>query len=263
MRMVMFIMKKLSVQRRNEIAQRLFQEGNIHISELAKLYQVSTETIRKDLIYLEKQGIAKKSYGGAVISKGMLERPFSQKESEHLEIKTKIAEAALTWIPEQGTVFMDAGSTNYILAKHLMMRDDLTIVSNAVNTLALLSHSQNQVLCIGGQLRNSGKAAVGYWATNAISQLHIDVAFLDTDCFEAFSGPASANYEEMELKRLVAQHADHTLILADHTKFYHTGQFQFCGWEDITALITNHHERENKKIAAEIKTRTMLIYADI
>ena len=140
MRMVMFIMKKLSVQRRNEIAQRLFQEGNIHISELAKLYQVSTETIRKDLIYLEKQGIAKKSYGGAVISKGMLERPFSQKESEHLEIKTKIAEAALTWIPEQGTVFMDAGSTNYILAKHLMMRDDLTIVSNAVNTLALLSH---------------------------------------------------------------------------------------------------------------------------
>ena len=81
MRMVMFIMKKLSVQRRNEIAQRLFQEGNIHISELAKLYQVSTETIRKDLIYLEKQGIAKKSYGGAVISKGMLERPFSQKES--------------------------------------------------------------------------------------------------------------------------------------------------------------------------------------
>lgn len=263
MPLVMTMVKKLSAQRRNEIAQRLFQTGNIHISELAKEYQVSNETIRKDLIYLERQGIAQKSYGGAVISKGMLERPFSQKETEHIEIKTAIAKAALAWIPEQGTIYIDAGSTNHALAKQLMMRDDLTVISNAINTVMLLSHSQNQVFCIGGQLRNSSKATVGFWAADALSHLRIDVAFLGTDCFEAFSGPACANYEETELKRLITRLAHQSIVLADHTKFHHTSQFQFCKWEEITAVITNHHEQENKKIAAEIKERTMLVYADI
>lgn len=263
MPLVMFMVKKLSAQRRDEIAQRLFQDGNIHISELAEYYQVSKETIRKDLIYLEEQGIAKKSYGGAVISKGMLERPFSQKETEHIEIKTKIAQTALAFIPEHGTILIDAGSTNYALAKQLMLRDDLTIVSNAINILSLLSCSQNQVYCIGGKLRNSSKATVGFWADDAISRLRIDVAFLGTDCFETFSGPASANYAEAALKRRMVNQARQTIVLADHTKFTHTSQFQYCDWSDITALITNHHEQENKKILAEIKGRTMLIYADI
>ncbi len=262
MQLVIHMTKKLSAQRRNEIAQRLFQNGNIHIADLAKEYQVSTETIRKDLIYLEQQGIAQKSYGGAIISEGMLERPFSQKETEHVEIKTKLAQAALPWIPKQGTIYIDSGSTNTILAKQLMMRDDLIIISNAINIVALLSHSQNQVFCIGGQLRNSSKAVIGFWATDAITQLRIDVAFIGTNCFEGFHGPSCTNYEETQLKQLVVKQAQQTIIMADHTKFHHTSQFQICPWNDITALITNHHETENKKIMAEIKARTMLIYAE-
>ena len=81
--------KRLTAERRNEIAQLLLKNGNMKASSLAEHFGVSTETIRKDLIYLESQGIAQKSYGGAIASSELLlERPIAQKEMERMEIKT-------------------------------------------------------------------------------------------------------------------------------------------------------------------------------
>ena len=98
-------------------------------SSLAEHFGVSTETIRKDLIYLESQGIAQKSYGGAIASSELLlERPIAQKEMERMEIKTAIAERAASMIPRNGVIFLDAGSTTYALARLLRLREDLTVL---------------------------------------------------------------------------------------------------------------------------------------
>ena len=119
--------KRLTAERRNEIAQLLLRNGNMKAGDLARKFDVSTETIRKDLIYLEEQGIARKSYGGAIASTELAERPVALKQMERMDVKTAIANRAIQLIPEKGVIILDAGSTTYALAKLLTLRDDLTI----------------------------------------------------------------------------------------------------------------------------------------
>ena len=192
--------KRLTAERRNEIAQLLLKNGNMKASSLAEHFGVSTETIRKDLIYLESQGIAQKSYGGAIASSELLlERPISQKEMERMEIKTAIAERAAVMIPRNGVIFLDAGSTTYALARLLRLREDLTVFTNSIMVLNILSDSANQVYALGGRVRGSSKGIVGAWATQAISSLHFDLAFLGSDGFRDLSGPSCVSYEEAEV----------------------------------------------------------------
>ena len=113
--------RKLTVERRNEIAALLLRDGNLKAGELAKRFSVSTETIRKDLIYLDEQGIAQKGYGGAIARSDLIERPVVMKEMENMETKAAIAVKALELIPPNGVILLDAGSTTYALAKQLTL----------------------------------------------------------------------------------------------------------------------------------------------
>lgn len=249
--------KRLTAERRNEIAQLLLRDGNIKASELAKQFDVSTETIRKDLIYLEEQGIAQKSYGGAIASTELLERPIALKEMEYMDIKTSIANKAMELIPEKGVIFLDAGSTNYALAKQLLLRNDLTIFTNSLIALNLLSDSENEVFALGGRVRGSSKGTIGSWAIQAIRTLHVDIAFLGSDGFKDLNGPSCASYDESELKQAVLSQCNRTVILTDNTKFQANSLFQFCNWQDVYALITNISEDENfKNLITKIKEKT-------
>lgn len=244
--------KRLTAERRNEIAQLLLKNGNMKASSLAEHFGVSTETIRKDLIYLESQGIAQKSYGGAIASSELLlERPIAQKEMERMEIKTAIAERAAVMIPRNGVIFLDAGSTTYALARLLRLREDLTVFTNSIMVLNILSDSANQVYALGGRVRGSSKGIVGAWATQAISSLHFDLAFLGSDGFKDLSGPSCVSYEEAEVKQTVLKSSSQTVVLSDHTKFLSNSLFQFADWNQLTALVTDRREDPDIKSLAE------------
>ncbi len=252
--------KRLTAERRNEIAQLLVRDGNIKASELAKKFAVSTETIRKDLIYLENQGIAQKSYGGAVAATELVERPVALKELEYMDVKTAIASKALEMIPEKGVVLLDAGSTNYALAKQLTLRKDLTIFTNSILALNVLSDSENEVFALGGRVRGSSKGIVGAWAMQALQSIHIDVAFLGTDGLKDMNGPSTASYEECELKQAVLACCNQFVVLSDHTKFESTGLFQYCSWEEVDAVITNETvNEETRREIEKIKEQTDVI----
>jgi len=254
--------KQLTAERRQEIAQLLLRNGNLKASDLAHQFEVSTETIRKDLIYLEEQGIAKKSYGGAIASNDLLERPVALKEMEHMEIKTSIANRALELIPEQGIILLDTGSTTYALAKLLTLRNDLTIFTNSITILNLLADSGNQLFALGGRVRGSSKGIVGFWALQALHSIHVDVAFLGCDGFKDLTGPSTASYEESEFKQAVLSCSNHTIILSDNSKFLSNSLFQFCRWDQIYAFVTNMTDTENfQNGIKKIQDCTRILYA--
>lgn len=254
--------KQLTAERRQEIAQLLLRNGNLKASNLAQQFEVSTETIRKDLIYLEKQGIAKKSYGGAIAYNDILERPVALKEMEHMDIKTSIANRALELIPEHGIILLDTGSTTYALAKLLTLRDDLTIFTNSIIILNLLADSGNQLFALGGRIRGSSKGIVGSWALKALRSIHVDAAFLGSDGFKDLSGPSTASYEECEFKQAVLSCSDRTIILSDNSKFLSNSLFQFCCWDQIYAFVTNMAGTEKfEDCIKKIQDSTRLLYA--
>lgn len=260
--------KRLTAERRNEIAQLLIRDGNIKAGDLAKQFEVSTETIRKDLIYLEEQGIAQKSYGGAIASTELLERPITLKQMEHMDIKTEIANRALELIPDKGVIILDTGSTVYALAKLLTLRNDLTVFTNSMVVLNILSESGNEVFSLGGRVRGSSKGTVGAWAIQALQTIHADIAFLGSDGFRNLSGPSSASYEEAELKKAMVSCCEHAVVLCDNTKFTTNSLFQFCEWEEIYALITNrkNNNAENMKDfscdISKINKKTNVIFSN-
>lgn len=234
--------RQLTVERRNEIATLLLRDGNLKVSDLAKQFGVSTETIRKDLIYLDKQGIAQKSYGGAIARNELIERPVVMKELENMEVKSAIAVRALELIPPNGVILLDAGSTNYALTKQLTLRNDLTIFTNSIICLNVLSDSNNQIYAFGGKVRGSSKGIVGGWANQILNTISIDIAFLGSDGFKNLTGPSTASFEEAEFKQHVLARSNQVIILSDNSKFLSNSLFQFCEWKDIYALITDKSE---------------------
>lgn len=249
----------LAAERRTRLAKQLFKEGGVRVGPAARLFGVSTETIRKDLIYLEEQGIAHKSHGGAVPVGELLERPTTVKSAENQQAKAEIAAAARGLIPDGAIILMDAGSTTYALAQLVAGLSGVTVFTNSVPILNLLGPTANKVFCFGGLLRGSSMALVGGWAIEELRSIHVDLAFLGTDGFDGLAGPSCASHEEAQFKTEAMRASAQTMILADHSKFRQAGLFQFCGWEDVAAIVADH--RLTSDYLDEFGHRTRVIVA--
>lgn len=251
--------KSLTAERRNKIAKILMKEGSIKVGDLSKRFNVSTETIRKDIIYLDEEGLAHKSFGGAVAPKSLVEKSIDEKELSGSEEKAEIAFKAASLIAPNSSVLLDAGSTTKALARQLALQSGLKIFTNSVTIAALLAVSENDLFITGGRVRKSSKAAVGAWGELALERIHVDYAFLGSDGFQGLPGPSAVSYTETQFKSWAVQAADRVYTVADSSKFETNGLFSYAPWKDITALITNHGAPE--AAIKEIKNYTDVILA--
>ncbi len=227
------------------------------VGPTARQFGVTTETIRKDLIYLEERGLARKSHGGATSVGELIERPATVKVAENPEAKAEIALAARELIPEGAVLLLDAGSTTVALARVIASMHGVSVFTNSIPVMALLGPTDNCVFCFGGQLRGSSMAIAGGWAVSALRSIHIDLAFLGSDGFGGLAGPSSASYEETEFKAEVIRASDRAVVLADHSKFSQPGLFQFCRWEDVYALVTDQRAPESDVRAIGKRTKVV------
>lgn len=251
--------KSLTADRRNRIAQILMKEGSIKVGELSERFGVSTETIRKDIIYLEEEGIATKSHGGAIAKSDFVERPLNVKESEHADAKAAIATAAMRLLHPGCAVILDTGSTTGAIARQLLLKEGLTIFTNSVTIAAMLAESDNAVYLFGGLVRSSSKAAVGDWATGALAAVHADIAFLGSDGFKGLAGPSTLSYEEAEFKKKVIAASTATYTVCDSSKCQSAGLFAYAGWRDVTGLIIDQGVPDG--VAKDIAKETRVILA--
>lgn len=238
--------KSLTVERRNKLAQIILSEGSVKVGDIAEVFHVSTETIRKDLIYLEDKGIVKKGHGGAIASSELLERPLAVKAFENIEVKSKIAQAAIELIPTNGVIILAPGSTTLSIAKMLTLKKGLTIITNSLIIAEIITGTDNNIFLVGGEIRKSSMAMVGFWASNLFSTVKADVAFVGTDGFESRSGPCTTSYAESEVNKVILNSCKKAVIVCDNSKFTSDGTFQFGSWEDIDYLITDSRAPEDK-----------------
>ena len=164
--------------RRNEIVKIFLQENKVKVGELARAMGVTTETIRKDLIALEQEGLIRRSNGRAEVCNQFNEQPFSQKSQSAIAAKQAIAARAAEMIPPDATVFFDCGSTIYQLARLLILRKDLVAVTNSVHLAAMFASSGVRLITIGGEVRTASGAATGMLAVEAIHAINADLAFM-------------------------------------------------------------------------------------
>lgn len=219
---------------------------SVKVAELAKSFGVSTETIRKDLNLLQKQGIAEVSHGGALANLDYIERPLRYRQTMNLKDKNAIAMKALEYIPPDGVIFLDAGSTVLCLATLLNLRSGYTIITNSLGSINALVGSKNILHMIGGNLNETTMSFGGFGATTLLSKIKADIAFMGSRGFLQHNGPTTVDFLDAETKRIMVTNSTKPIVLAESGKAISSSLVEYTNWKNIDLLITDD-KMKNKK----------------
>ncbi len=253
-------MARLSVsERRDQIVELLTNNGTLKITDLAKHFQVSRETIRQDLIALNEAGVAKKWFGGAVPMVDFKIQPVDGRLLSHQEERLKICEKALEYIPEQAIIFLDTGSTALCMAKLLKSRSGCTIITNSIPAINELIGSGNKTIATGGNINSQTMSMTGMQTIELLERLKTNVAILGSSGFERHQGPTTNDFDDGQIKRVVIKNAQTNIVVAGSEKAAYSSLIQYTSWENIDYLITD--AEFPKEIAAEIMKRTEVVVA--
>lgn len=228
-------------ERHQWLVERARAVGRVEVAAVAAELEVSTETIRRDLSFLESSGVLRRVHGGAVpVERLAVERGLADRDRANTDEKDRIAKAALAELPAEGSILIDAGTTTARFAAALPHDRRLTVVTSSLPIAVSLSSRPNlAVHVLGGRLRGRTLAAVDDWALSALRQLTVDVAFLGTNGISAVDGLTTPDLSEAAVKRAMCGAARRVVALADRSKLGATHFARFAEIRDIDALVTD------------------------
>ena len=223
-------------QRQKEILKILTEDQELSVSELSDQFSVSGVTIRQDLDYLQSQGLLRRVHGGAVLHS---QDDIAHRLSINYEKKLAIADRAAQFISEGDTLFIEAGSTNAILARQLASRSDIRVVTNNLFVARSLKQSSVNVLVLGGVYQHDSECIVGGLAKLGLSELNFDKAFIGLDGFTFEEGLTCSDMMRTEITSMVVGKARETFVLTDSPKFGRVALTQICNVEEVDHVITD------------------------
>jgi DeoR family transcriptional regulator, fructose operon transcriptional repressor len=229
-----------AVERRQEIATLIEERGRGDVTELASRFGVTPETIRRDLTELEHHRFLRRVHGGAIsIQRFRAEPAIAEKAAAMASEKAAIAEAAVSFVPEHGSVLLDAGTTTLALAR-IFPRRELTVFTHSVAVaLELADRPDLQLYVIGGRVRTRTLANVDDWALRQMADLRVDVAFVGTNGFSVERGLSTPDPAEAAVKHAICLAAAQAVVLADHTKFGEESAVRFAAIDQFDVLISD------------------------
>ncbi|EAM3346186.1 DeoR family transcriptional regulator [Salmonella enterica] len=230
-------------ERRELIIQRLRQQGSVQVSDLSVLFGVSTVTIRNDLAFLEKQGIAVRAYGGALIcdsNTSGIEPSVEDKSSLNTALKRSIARAAVELIKPGHRVILDSGTTTYEIARLMRKHTDVIAMTNGMNVAnALLEAEGVELLMTGGHLRRQSLSFYGDQAEHSLQNYHFDMLFLGVDAINLERGISTHNEDEARLNRRMCEVAERIIVVTDSSKFDRSSLHKIIDTQRIDMIIVD------------------------
>ncbi|MGW5556523.1 DeoR/GlpR family DNA-binding transcription regulator [Micromonospora sp. NPDC003944] len=228
-------------ERQQEILRLARDVGRVEVAGLADGFNVTSETIRRDLTILERAGVLRRVHGGAIpVERLGFEPALAARDAVLIEEKERIAKLALNEVPEEGAIILDAGTTTARLAQLLPVDRELTVVVNSPVIATTLGTCANlNVLLLGGRVRGKTLATVDDWALSPLANLYVDVAFLGTNGISVERGLTTPDPAEAAVKRAMVRAARRTVVVADHTKLGNDYLARFAELADVDLLITD------------------------
>jgi len=242
-------------ERRQAMADLVTQQGRLSVNELAEAYQITTETVRRDLSALERAGLIRRVHGGAVSADALplLETAVTDREAAQAQQKDRIAVAAVEQLPARGgSVLLDAGTTTSRLASHLPRDLELVVVTNAVPIAARLATLPGVRLhLLPGRVRRTTQAAVGEDTVAALGILRADVVFVGTNGISLEHGLSTPDHSEAAAKRAMVRCGHRVVVLADSSKVGREHTVSFAALADVDVLVTDDGIAESDRKAFE------------
>lgn len=216
-------------------------QGTVRVAELAKQLNVTEMTIRRDLSLLERQGLLKRVHGGGISARGRSYEPTLQlRKTEHIAEKQRIARIACEFIKEGDFIALDVGSTTYELARHLVDRHNLTVITPSLLIANLLANQPGLRLILpGGIVRPGETSMIGELSHRAFEMFHIDRLFLGVGGIDSKAGLTEYNWDDTLVKQAMLKTAKQVVALADSSKFERIGTVKIATLESLDVLVTD------------------------
>jgi DeoR family transcriptional regulator, fructose operon transcriptional repressor len=230
-------------ERQEAIAALVISKGRASVAELAQAYDVTTETVRRDLAALDKAGVVRRVHGGAVPARALhlVEPGVGERETTRADFKDAIAAAAIDYVPRAGaSLLLDAGTTTARIAALLPTDRELVVVTNSVPIAARLAATNSVSLqLLGGRVRGVTQAAVGEQTLRVLDSMRVDVAFIGTNGISVRHGLSTPDGEEAAVKRAMVRSANYVVVAADSSKVGREDFVSFAPISSVDTLITD------------------------
>lgn len=228
-------------ERQQSIIEMAREAGRVEVAALATHFDVTSETVRRDLTALERRGHLKRVHGGAIpVDRLGFEPAVDARDTVMTAEKERIAKAALDELPDEGAILLDAGTTTVRLARALPAERELTVVTNAIEIATILAPREHvTVLLLGGRVRGRTMAAVDTWTQRLLAETFVDVAFVGTNGLSVERGLTTPDPTEAATKQAMVAAARRTVALADHTKIGNDSLIRFATVDEVDTVITD------------------------
>ena len=246
--------------RHRKILEQLGSAGRVYVREMSQALDVTEVTIRRDLTFLQNNGLVKKSYGGAVPVAPELETSVRYRQTRRLEAKKIIGKLASRLIKDGNLIYLEAGSTCYEIIPHLSDRKGLTIIVNSLYLMRRLHElARHKIIIIGGDYRPNQMDMVGPQAKAAISQLSGFKAFTGADNITIDDGISEADVVTVEFIKTALKKAGEIIFVGDHTKFDNPALYKIADIDELDYIVTDTRPSKAWHKAAS-KKNVKLIY---
>lgn len=226
-------------ERQAQIIDTVRIHGKAKVEELAKMFSTSVETIRRDLVTLDRRGKIEKVHGGAIPPRFVSESPFRERMQTNGLAKRQLARKALGLVIPGETLMIDTGSTTLVFAEELAQIDDLTVITNstAIARVVASGNASAQVILLGGNYREDNRQTCGIMAVEQLNRFNANKAILTVGAINADNGVMDYDLEEALMGRAMLRQARLGVVLADSSKFGVSAPHIVAPLDGIGALV--------------------------
>jgi DeoR family glycerol-3-phosphate regulon repressor len=226
--------------RQKEIVSLARSTGKVSVEELARRYDVSVQTIRKDLNDLCDHRVLTRIHGGAIIASGVENIAYEARRFVAAAEKHAIGAAAAAVIPNSSSLFVNIGTTTEEVAKALSTHEDLLVITNNINVAMLLYQLPRiEVIIAGGTVRPADGAVVGASAADLIGQFKVDYAVIGASAIEADGTLLDFDYREVQVAQAILKNSRHVILVADSSKLDRTAPVRIAHIGQVQTWVTD------------------------
>jgi DeoR/GlpR family transcriptional regulator of sugar metabolism len=227
-------------QRQTRILDVVARDGEATVDGLAVVFDVSAETIRRDLALLAETGALQKVHGGARRLRLHAEGSFQERMADHAAAKQQVAEKVTCLIEPGDTLFIDTGTTTLIVAEALVRIPRLTVMTNSLRVAQVMARADaSRVFVLGGQLAADNAATLGSMVIESIGRFQADHAIIAPAALDSAVGAMNADLGEAEVSRAMCGNARNVIVLAHGAKLGRKAAFRICPLDQIDMLVTD------------------------
>ncbi len=253
----------LPSERHKKILDMLAAKDVITIAEFMTAFNISIETVRRDLAILEKQGSIQKVYGGAKIKDISFSEPTMENRMVHrLLQKEAIGRKCSEFIHDGDCIFIDSGSTTYHIAKYLTNKKNLTIITNSIPVVNELMNTDFEIIIIGGKIRHNERSVVTYDYIFNFSELNIQKSFICAGGITLENGISDFHMQEAVTRKIIIGRSKELFVAADSSKFHRDVTISIAPLSKIDYIITDANLDRNTVNNFKKTTTTLLLAAD-